>query len=707
MFAGVTGAVLGSSPVVLQGVFRQTRYADPLLLAAFVSGVLAVYSLLYLVETSVERTVLAFALLMLGTSVWSFGYALRFASADLGAKLLWTRVQFVGAAIAPAAWLAFALEYANRDRWLAVRNLFLLLAVPATTLLLVFTNQSHGLMWTDATLPGSGATALLDRSLGLWFFVHAGYSYAVVALGILVLGREVVDAETVYRAQGLALLVGVLAPVVANLSFLAGLVETVDPTSMAFTLSGIAFATAIFRYRFLDLVPVARDSVIDDMRDGFLVLDDRDRVVDLNPSARALADADGEPIVGEPIATVFPEIVAGLDIDAAEVHQEQVTLAVDGTERHVAVQLSPLSAAGFFGRLVTLRDVTERRRVERRYQALIENSSDMIVLLDYDGTTRYASPSIESQIGHDPAELVGTNIVDLVHPEDRSEVIAVFESVVTEPGERNRVEHRLRNADGDYRDVETVWNNLLENDDVEGVVVNSRDITARKERERALERTNERLDQFASVVSHDLRNPLNVAKSRLDLAMRDPDREHLQEIDWALGRMEQIIQDVLALARKGQSVGDLETVDLEATVRDAWDAVEAPDSTLTVDDTVTIEADRARLRQLLENLLRNGVEHGGSDVTIRTGRVDDGFYVADDGPGIPESEREQAFEYGYSSREDGTGFGLAIVQRIASAHDWTVTATESREDGARFEFTGVERVDTAPDTRSNLDAESE
>jgi signal transduction histidine kinase len=121
--------------------------------------------------------------------------------------------------------------------------------------------------------------------------------------------------------------------------------------------------------------------------------------------------------------------------------------------------------------------------------------------------------------------------------------------------------------------------------------------------------------------------------------------------------------------------------------------VNTEQATLETDTTQAIQADRSRLQQLFENLYRNAVEHGGDDVTVSVGATDDGFYVADTGPGIPESDREEVFEAGYSTTEDGTGFGLRIVEQIAEAHGWESTVTGSEQGGARFEFTGIERVD--------------
>jgi signal transduction histidine kinase len=215
------------------------------------------------------------------------------------------------------------------------------------------------------------------------------------------------------------------------------------------------------------------------------------------------------------------------------------------------------------------------------------------------------------------------------------------------------------------------------------------------DRELELQRQNERLDQFASVISHDLRNPLNVATGRLDLAQQETDSEHLEAARTALERMEGLIEGLLALARQGQPLDDTEPVTLSTVVERCWAVVDTGEATLTVDPDGTFVADFGRLQQLLENLFRNSVEHGGTDVAVHMGVLSDGsgFYVADDGLGIPEAKRDEVFASGYSTSEDGTGFGLAIVTEIVDAHGWEIRVTESTDGGARFEIRGVELLD--------------
>lgn len=213
------------------------------------------------------------------------------------------------------------------------------------------------------------------------------------------------------------------------------------------------------------------------------------------------------------------------------------------------------------------------------------------------------------------------------------------------------------------------------------------DETHREQYRRELERQNDRLDSFASMLSHDLRNPLNVAQGRLELARDEHDSEHLEAANDALTRIETLIEDVLQLARQGQPVEETDRVSLGAIARDAWGMVETAEADLVVEADRDVEADPDRLQRLFENLFRNSIEHGGEDVTVTVGPLEgaNGFFVEDDGRGIPEEEREQVFESGYSTAEDGTGFGLSIVEQIVAAHEWAIDLADV-DVGTRFEI---------------------
>ena len=219
-------------------------------------------------------------------------------------------------------------------------------------------------------------------------------------------------------------------------------------------------------------------------------------------------------------------------------------------------------------------------------------------------------------------------------------------------------------------------------------------------RESEIARERDRLAEFASLVSHDLRNPLNVATGNLDLVRERlaEERMELSEVDTvirSLDRIEALVEDMLTLAKQGSAIDETEPVSLAAMIEECWTGVDTEDAELVVAGDCRFQADRSRLRQALENLLANAVTHGGPSVRVEVGPLDDGtgFYVADDGPGIPADIRATVFDAGVTTDRDGTGFGLKIVSEVADAHGWSVSVADG-DGGARFEFRGVEAGET-------------
>ncbi|SDY28732.1 sensor histidine kinase [Halobellus clavatus] len=456
------------------------------------------------------------------------------------------------------------------------------------------------------------------------------------------------------------------------------------------------------------------------------------------------------------------------------------------------------------------------------HRKLLEELSDMATIIASDGTITYVSPAVEQTLGYEPEDLEGEVGFEYQHPEDREHVADAIETLQTNPDEPQIIETRFRRADGSWCWIESTLQNRLDDPEIDGILVNSRDISERKrqeqryqklaeeyktlletvddsiffltvessdqeyefrferlnrayeeqtgittdevrektprevfgddigadlhanyrrcvraresisyeeelpvetgarfwqtiltpvmtngdvtqiigitrnitervKRERQLQNQKEQLDEFASVVSHDLRNPLNVAQGRTELLNNDCESEHLTPLVDSLDRMDEIITDTLTLARQGQAVSDPEPIELVNLVGSCWKNVQTGEATIEIEDEVTIRADRSRLQHVFENLFRNALEHGGANVTVRVGRIGDhGIYVEDTGSGIPEEDRETVFEPGHTSIPGGTGFGLTIVKRIAEAHGWQVAVVSGTEGGARFEFTDID-----------------
>jgi PAS domain S-box-containing protein len=357
------------------------------------------------------------------------------------------------------------------------------------------------------------------------------------------------------------------------------------------------------------------------------------------------------------------------------------------------------------GYVVASRDITDRKERERELERTHDLMRNMEQLADV-GVWEYDAEQENLRITEgvrqfyqldDNEELTLEQALDAVHPDDR-EALADRIHGCLETGQSYEIEVRLLPPDGEHEWV-TVRGGPVTRGDSDGVVRGYvQDITEQREREQRLKRRNERLEEFTDIVSHDLRNPLGVVEGRLELAQEERESDHLDRASDALERSQALVDDLLTLAREGDQVGETESVGLGDVARDSWQNVARAQATLETDVSGAIPADRSRLRQMFENLYRNAVEHGGESVTIHVGETDGGFYVADTGPGIPESKRDDIFEAGYSTGEQGTGFGLRIVKQIADAHGWAVTVTESEQGGARFDISGVgtRRESSAP-----------
>jgi PAS domain S-box-containing protein len=356
------------------------------------------------------------------------------------------------------------------------------------------------------------------------------------------------------------------------------------------------------------------------------------------------------------------------------------------------------------------RDITERKERERQleekteeleqlvtkfetqYRTLFEDAPVMTVLTraeDGQPILEDCNSQFVETLGYDEDAITGSNLAGFYTPESAEILLEGGGYRRSLNGEFTKERRDLVTADGEI--VETLLRAVPRrraDGEIIGTVAMYIDITERE----AVKRANERLEEFTSVVSHDLRNPLNVAASRLELAAEECDSDHLGHAEQALDRMGALIDDLLTLAREGEEVTNFQSVNLAKMIDSCWENVKTNEASLTTDIDRGVRADKSRLKQVFENLFRNAVEHSGGDVTVTVGELDDGFYIEDDGPGIPPSEHDDIFEAGYSRSEEGTGFGLSIVEQIVTAHEWAIGVTGGPDGGARFEITDVEFV---------------
>jgi PAS domain S-box-containing protein len=309
-----------------------------------------------------------FTILMLSVTVWGLSHALELSSDTLPAKLLWAKLEYLGIVAVPVAWLAFALQQTGHERWLTRRTVSLLATPSLLTLLLVWSNELHRLIWATITLIPGPAFVAWKASYGPAFWVFTIYSYLLLLTGTVLLLWQVLRSPDLYRGQAGAMLAGTLVPWAGNLLYNLGISPLgVELAPLAFTLTGVAFSWALYRWRLLDIMPVAHDTVFESITDGVLVVDNGGRVVDINPAACRIGSVSRREVVGRPAELVLSQHSALLayyrDISDAD---EEVVLEVGGVRRTYHLRLTPLlrRSGAPRGRLVVLRDVTAFKETE-------------------------------------------------------------------------------------------------------------------------------------------------------------------------------------------------------------------------------------------------------------------------------------------------------------------------------------------------------
>ena len=361
------------------------------------------------------------------------------------------------------------------------------------------------------------------------------------------------------------------------------------------------------------------------------------------------------------------------------------------------------------GALFKLQPLAER--------TVIENMDDAVFVFDRTDILRYSNSTAIRLLDRTPETSIDGEHVEPVFG-DQPELLAQYRRT----GDQSVAESEpcVFEVDGEQRYYDlrsSVINNSF--GVPSGTVVVARDVTETTHqrtqlRERTeeleakkatLEQQNEQLDQFSSFVSHDLRNPLHVASGYLGLVRNTGDLDHLDKLEKSLKRMNAMVDDLRKLTRIDHNELSTAPVDVEAAAKQAWAQVDTADAALEVADLGAISADRELLLHVLENVFRNSIDHGRDDINVRVGPSAEGLYIEDDGPGIPESEREAVLEHGYSTAGDGTGLGMSIVKTIVEAHGWEIAVTESDTGGARFELTGVDRPADTPAESAQAAAE--
>ena len=673
--------------------------------------------------------------LLLASGGWAASYLGTLLVPTPGLKAGFYVIGLIVGFAAVGAWMYFCSAYTSRSlhRNPSVRRIALL--VFAVVALSKVTNPLHELYFTIEPTTVPFPHLAVDHHLVYWLSV--GGAYALAAIGYFMLFELLMQVGS--GGRGLGLLAGLTAlPIFFNAIGYASpwlLDISHEPIGVAAFAVGVLF---MYRRQFHAI------RLAGEHEDPAFVLGTEDRLRGYNRSAAELfpEKLEGQNAVGEPLDQKLPGIAEALAEDrrvfrvngssqrryyqlgessfgTEEAHPSRLLFMTDITpqRRREQVLKRERSTLRQMYRITADRDASFEEKVRRLidlgreylgvpYGYFTRISEDMQQIEHASGTHPLLQPGefypLSESHCRETIQTEGILALRNAWAQGDSDPANERFGFGTYVGARVLVEGELYGTFC-FAGLETREEGFSR----QGKVVlelMSQWISYELEQRRAQERLrqkNERLDHFAGLVSHDLRNPLNVAHGRLELAKVEDDPDHLLAMEEALDRMARIIQDVLAIARGGEDVSpeDRESLRLATVAEDSWEHVGTASATLRVEANPVVEADEGRLQQLLENLFRNAVEHGGRDVTVTVGALPNGFFVEDDGPGIPVEERGEVLTEGYSSNEAGTGLGLSIVDSVAEAHGWALSVVDGRTGGARFEVTGVDRGEVPRETK--------
>ncbi len=414
----------------------------------------------------------AFCFLMIAVAGWSLAYTLELAGPTLQTAIFWDNVAWLGAASAPTLWLAFALEYTGQVKQFSRRAILLLCIEPVITILLVWTNQFHGLMGTDALSKTRLPFSVLNVRYGLWYWINIAYDYLLLFIGAFLICsfiQKLRRSAHLYLGQALTLLVAVLAPWAGNVLSLLGLSPFhMDLTAPALTITGLAMAWNLVHLHLLDIVPIAREVVMESMRDAVIILDEQKRIVDMNPAAQRLvqnADAVGLPF--REVFSAWTELVSRyLNIHEGEA---EVVTGEGEAKRYFDLRVSPLYRSNGYkshlaigGHLIVLNDITERKQSEMalkeseaRFRDIFSSAPIGMALIDPQGVILQVNKAFHEMLAYPEEELPGKNIAAITHPDDVGKGQLLARQALAGTINSYQVEKRFLRKDG-----EIVWANL-------------------------------------------------------------------------------------------------------------------------------------------------------------------------------------------------------------------------------------------------------
>ena len=689
-------------------------------------------------KTATTINTRSFTVLMLAVSLWATMHIFELAAFTLPGKVFWANMQFFCIVLVPPALLGVVIRYTRRDHLISPFRMAMILSVPILIVALVWTNDSHGWIFTRAEIVHVTPFDLLYRHFGPGFWIHTGYCYLIMIVGTILLVRSMITTPSRYKGQVISLLVGISVPWIGNIMYISGmpLFSDFDMTPVVFTISGLAFGWSVFRYRLLDVVPIAYDVMLSNMQDAVFVFDRHQRVLDLNPAAVRLTGGQNRKniptLTADHLIPGWSELVEVIGKGGL---RQQICLRNGKQDRYFDLVGTPLKQAEYlFGYLVVLRDISEYRNSqlaladsEQQFKSLSENAPVVICTMDPQGVFTYVNPEWENILGHPRENVVGRHYSEFVLPYNLEDYTRAFRKVRDDREILSGFPVKLVHSDGSRCFFSA---SASPNLDAEGKVANIicllKDQTGERELQAQLFQSQkmEAIGTLAGGVAHDFNNLLmgiqaNISLVRMETGQDGSCSERLDRIERQIQTGASLTHQLLGYARKGKYRPTL--LCLNQLVRETMSAFGRTRKQLTLDFDLLeglprVHADRGQMELVLLNLLVNASDAmpDGGVLTVKTDLytlspgikpaidLSPGDYVylqiTDTGTGMDEKTLERIFEPFFTTKEmgRGTGLGLASVYGVVKNHQGAITVSSKPGEGTTFHLYFQAALDACP-----------
>ena len=624
-------------------------------------------------------------------------HALNLMTETLWLKILLLQIRFLAVPFLGVLQLIFILTYLRREEWIQGWKKAPLFIIPVITVILAQTTRYHTLYRYDYLVDLSGPLPILNFTNGIWFQVHVVYSHILLIVSLFLLILVQPEIHGFYRRQRLLLLVALLLPLLCDIQYQLRLTPypglTLTPFALMFT--GLIFVGATLRQGLLEVAPVARGKVIEEMSSPMMVIDTRGRMTDMNTAAVRLLGTVRDDAIGSPADAVLAGHPTLLALARAASGNHREFAIGEGAERQLfdaTVDDLHSGAGAIIGKLVLLQNITKRKQAEEalreseeKYRTIIENMQDLFYRTDLDGAITMISPSGATLAGYgSPEEMIGVAMQDLYDdPLERERFIAALRV----NGAIRAYPLVLRMKDGTLRHV-TVSGHFFTDAEgsvrgVEGII---HDVTDLHLAEQALRQANQQLNLMSSITRHDILNQLTVLLGNLSFAQEEAPEEPLSAYLDKMSVAARTIHRQIEFTRDYQDLG-VRAPEWQR-VSDAIRAVVVGDISIT-DETgdLLIYAD-PMLVKVFGNLIDNTLRHAESATRVRVGyhleeSGDLTLIWEDDGIGVPAGEKERIFDCGFGKN---TGLGLFLIREILAITGITIAERGEVGKGARFEM---------------------